>query len=72
MKKRPEGCIHPCPKPCHVDDCAPCKQMLRPKCHCGLTQVYVRCYDLLNPEKVDILKSCGNRCPKNVSLLNFF
>ncbi|XP_044731524.1 NF-X1-type zinc finger protein NFXL1 [Chrysoperla carnea] len=65
LKKRPEGCIHPCPKPCHADDCAPCKQMLRPKCHCGLTQVYVRCYDLLDPEKVDILKSCGNRCPKN-------
>ncbi|KAH1004003.1 hypothetical protein HUJ04_003825 [Dendroctonus ponderosae] len=64
-KPRPEGCTHVCPKPCHPARCPPCKQMLRIKCHCGLTQPYVQCNSWLNVEKHEELQSCGNQCPKN-------
>ncbi|CAG9761630.1 unnamed protein product [Ceutorhynchus assimilis] len=64
-KPRPEGCTHSCPKPCHSGDCPPCKQMLRIKCHCGLTQPYISCSDWLNLDKREQLQSCGNQCPKN-------
>ncbi|XP_030765606.1 NF-X1-type zinc finger protein NFXL1 isoform X2 [Sitophilus oryzae] len=64
-KPRPEGCAHSCPKPCHPDACPPCKQMLRIKCHCGLTQPYVPCSSWQDVEKREELQSCGNQCPKN-------
>lgn len=64
-KERPEGCQHPCPKPCHPGPCPPCKNMVRIKCYCGLNQPYIRCSDWINPEKRDELQSCGNQCPKN-------
>ncbi|XP_076265116.1 NF-X1-type zinc finger protein NFXL1 [Rhynchophorus ferrugineus] len=64
-KPQPEGCTHSCPKQCHPGSCPPCKQMLRIKCHCGLTQPYVSCSDWLNVDKREELQSCGNQCPKN-------
>lgn len=65
-KKRPEGCQHTCPKPCHPGECPPCKQMVRIKCHCSLLQLYVVCKDLLNPDKQEEIQSCGYQCPKNL------
>ncbi|XP_066250881.1 NF-X1-type zinc finger protein NFXL1 [Euwallacea similis] len=64
-KSRPEDCTHECPKPCHPGSCPPCKQMLRIKCHCALTQPYVPCGDWLDEAKREELQSCGNQCPKN-------
>ncbi|XP_018334873.1 NF-X1-type zinc finger protein NFXL1 [Agrilus planipennis] len=64
-KPRPEGCNHACPMPCHPGPCPPCKQMIRIKCYCGLTQPYVSCKDWIVPEKKENLQSCGNQCPKN-------
>ena len=65
-KPRPEGCVHDCPKPCHLGSCLPCKQMLRIKCHCGLNQPYVVCEDWSFAENKEQLQSCGNQCPSNV------
>lgn len=64
-KDRPDGCPHECPKPCHSGRCPPCKQMLRIKCHCGLTQPYVACSEWIILEKREEMQSCGNQCPKN-------
>ncbi len=27
QRDRPDGCAHSCPRPCHPDDCEPCKQV---------------------------------------------
>lgn len=42
-KSRPVGCPHPCVLPCHPGECPPCIQMLRIKCHCKITTLYVEC-----------------------------
>lgn len=42
-KARPPGCPHPCVLPCHPGECPPCVQMLRIKCHCKITSLYVEC-----------------------------
>lgn len=42
-KSRPAGCPHPCVLPCHPGKCPPCVQMLRIKCHCKITSLYVEC-----------------------------
>ena len=42
-KSRPSGCPHPCVLPCHPGECPPCAQMLRIKCHCKITSLYVEC-----------------------------
>ncbi|KAJ8949734.1 hypothetical protein NQ318_005055 [Aromia moschata] len=64
-KSRPEGCQHPCPKPCHLGPCLPCKAMIRIKCHCQLNQPYVCCSEWIDVNKREELQSCGNQCPKN-------
>lgn len=71
-KPRPEGCTHSCLKPCHPGDCPPCSQMLRVQCHCSLNQLYIQCSDWTssNEDKKQMLQSCGNQCPKNVSSMN--
>lgn len=65
LKERPEGCKHPCPKPCHPGNCLPCKNMVRIKCHCGLNQLYVTCNEWICNNKKEELQCCGNQCPKN-------
>lgn len=73
--KRSNGCIHPCEKPCHTGQCDLCLANIKTVCHCGLTQVYYKCGDFyrddidenaLSAER-EKMKSCGNRCIKNVS-----
>lgn len=59
------SCGHPCPLPCHPGDCDPCKAILKIRCLCGLTQLFVNCNDWTSAEEKEALQSCGNRCPKN-------
>lgn len=42
-KRRPAGCPHSCPLPCHPGDCPPCSQMIRQRCHCKISMLYVEC-----------------------------
>ncbi|KAG9347036.1 hypothetical protein JZ751_005963 [Albula glossodonta] len=42
-RPRPPGCPHPCTRPCHSDDCPPCTQMIRLKCHCKITSLFIEC-----------------------------
>ncbi|KAI4470848.1 nuclear transcription factor x-box binding 1 nfx1 [Holotrichia oblita] len=60
-----DGCIHQCTKACHPDDCPPCTQIIRIKCHCGLNQPYVACKNWTSAENKEELQSCGNQCPNN-------
>jgi len=68
-KPRPEGCTHPCPRPCHPGECDPCKQMVRLRCHCGLTQLYVKCGEWTQAEDQakESMSNCGDQCPKMMS-----
>ncbi|KAF7248186.1 NF-X1-type zinc finger protein NFXL1 [Varanus komodoensis] len=68
-KPRPPGCPHPCPLPCHPGECAPCAQMIRMKCHCKLTSLYIECIKVIcaDLKEKDELSSCKNQCPKELS-----
>lgn len=65
-KQRPAGCAHPCTRPCHPGDCAPCTQYIKMKCHCGLNPVFVSCHQWSCEEQRDMLQSCKNRCCKQL------
>lgn len=66
LKSRPEGCNHACLKPCHPEPCDPCGQMIRIKCNCGITQLYVKCGQWIDasPEEKISLACCQDQCPK--------
>ncbi|KAJ6668565.1 hypothetical protein lerEdw1_012047 [Lerista edwardsae] len=67
-KPRPPGCPHLCPLLCHPGECSPCAQMIRMKCHCKLTSLYIECIKITSAdlkEKVE-LGSCKNQCPKEL------
>ncbi|CAI5783838.1 NF-X1-type zinc finger protein NFXL1 [Podarcis lilfordi] len=68
-KPRPPGCPHSCPLPCHPGDCPPCAQMIRMKCHCKLTSLYIECIKITcaDLKEKDELSSCKNQCPKELS-----
>lgn len=42
-KPRPTGCPHPCALPCHRGVCPPCTQMIRQRCHCKMSILYIEC-----------------------------
>uniref|UniRef100_A0A8C5S8H4 NF-X1-type domain-containing protein n=1 Tax=Laticauda laticaudata TaxID=8630 RepID=A0A8C5S8H4_LATLA len=67
-KPRPAGCSHACPLPCHPGECPPCAQMIRIKCHCKLTSLYIECIKITNAdaEEKEELCSCKNQCPKEL------
>lgn len=68
-KPRPPGCPHTCPRPCHLGDCPTCSQMIRQRCHCKISLLYVECTKLTSVDqrtKVE-LGSCNNQCPKELS-----
>lgn len=76
--ERSNGCIHPCERPCHTGDCDLCLANIKTTCHCGLTQVYYKCGDYFRTDDEIVLsaerekmKSCGNRCIKNVSFTDY-
>ncbi|XP_054863590.1 NF-X1-type zinc finger protein NFXL1-like isoform X3 [Amphiprion ocellaris] len=68
-KPRPPGCPHPCPRSCHRDDCPPCSQMIRQRCHCKISILYVECMILTAADDQTKVKlsSCNNQCPKELS-----
>ena len=68
---RPDGCNHPCLLPCHPEECPPCRQMIRMRCHCQLIVQHVECFkwtDASDREKTR-LRSCPGRCPKMVNIV---
>uniref|UniRef100_A0A2K6NYH5 Nuclear transcription factor, X-box binding like 1 n=1 Tax=Rhinopithecus roxellana TaxID=61622 RepID=A0A2K6NYH5_RHIRO len=69
-KSRPLGCLHPCILPCHPGECPPCVQMLRIKCHCKITSLYVECRKITTADvnEKNLLSCCKNQCPKEVLL----
>ncbi|XP_051914519.1 NF-X1-type zinc finger protein NFXL1, partial [Hippocampus zosterae] len=68
-KPRPLLCPHACPLPCHSGDCPPCHQMIRQRCHCKMSAIYVDCLKMtMADEETKIaLVSCTNQCPKELS-----
>ncbi|XP_023276318.1 NF-X1-type zinc finger protein NFXL1-like, partial [Seriola lalandi dorsalis] len=65
-KPRPPGCPHSCPRPCHPGNCPSCSQMIRQRCHCKISMLYVECTKLTSADKQTKkeLGSCNNQCPK--------
>lgn len=68
QRVRPAGCHHPCTKSCHPEECAPCSQYIKMKCHCGLNPVFVPCHQWTCGSEGDrtALQSCKNRCCKQL------
>ncbi|XP_028824270.1 NF-X1-type zinc finger protein NFXL1-like [Denticeps clupeoides] len=68
-KPRPPGCTHTCPRPCHQGSCPPCQQMMRVRCHCKISGLYIECvvWTASDDEGQTLLSSCRNRCPKQLS-----
>ncbi|CAL1536845.1 unnamed protein product [Lymnaea stagnalis] len=66
--KRPEGCTHPCLKPCHPPPCSPCRMMVRMRCHCQTLVNHIECLKWIaaSQNERDALKSCGQPCPKEM------
>ncbi|KAK1803743.1 hypothetical protein P4O66_020762, partial [Electrophorus voltai] len=67
-KPRPAGCPHTCALPCHRGNCPPCTQMIRQRCHCKITTLYIECLKLTSAddEGKKWLISCKNQCPKQL------
>ncbi|KAL0970526.1 hypothetical protein UPYG_G00243260 [Umbra pygmaea] len=68
VKPRPMDCPHPCALPCHPGSCPPCQQMIRQRCHCKISLMYIDCLKFSScsdPEK-SVLGSCQNQCPKQL------
>ncbi|XP_041971572.1 NF-X1-type zinc finger protein NFXL1 [Aricia agestis] len=62
---RPEKCTHKCPKQgCHPGPCPPCRVLEKIPCHCGVTENYLRCFELLTVTEETL--SCKQQCPKNL------
>ena len=67
IRPRPKDCTHPCQRACHSDPCETCAQLIRVRCHCELTQLYVECEKWICPsskEEKELLGSCKDQCPK--------
>ncbi|CAN9509419.1 unnamed protein product [Ophioblennius macclurei] len=67
-KPRPPGCPHTCPRPCHPGDCPACSQMIRQRCHCKMSLLYVQCREMTSADEETKVKlgSCNNQCPKEL------
>lgn len=68
VKPRPAGCAHPCVLPCHRSACPPCQLMLRQRCHCKISSLYIECLKFTSADEQDkqLLMSCQNQCPKQL------
>jgi len=66
--KRPEGCKHSCPLPCHLPPCPDCQANVKMKCHCGLTNIFVKCGEYLGAAESEreTMLSCKDQCPKQM------
>lgn len=67
-KSRPKDCTHPCGKPCHPGDCAPCNQYKQFRCYCENTLTVKACreYCAMTEEERGAARSCVQRCGKNL------
>ena len=67
-KPRLEGCMHPCLLTCHKNECPPCGQLIRMRCHCSMMLKHVGCDQWTHGDDRERirLKSCGCKCPKKV------
>lgn len=62
---RPDKCSHKCSiQSCHPGPCPPCEILERVTCHCGLTEIYLRCKDLVGATEETL--SCKQQCPKSL------
>ena len=63
---KPRACAHACPRACHPGECEPCALIIRVRCHCGLSQLYVKCgeWTLAGEERKAELGCCKDQCPK--------
>lgn len=62
---RPEKCSHKCSiRACHPGNCPPCEILERIPCHCGVTELYLRCRELSTA--TEEMLSCKQQCPKNL------
>lgn len=68
-KVRAPGCTHKCLQSCHPQTCAPCKQMVKLRCHCQLNMLYVECAKWTSSDKQTKtqLLSCNNQCPQHLT-----
>ncbi|EPY80143.1 hypothetical protein CB1_000854021 [Camelus ferus] len=61
---------HTCKKECHkvteIDSCTTKNKMLRIKCHCKITSLYVECRKITTADvnEKNLLSCCKNQCPK--------
>ena len=66
--ERSPACPHPCPLPCHPPPCAPCANVIKLRCHCGLANLLRKCGEYLIAsveEKKEVL-CCTDQCPKTL------
>lgn len=68
---REPPCSHPCPLPCHLNDCPSCKVLVKRPCHCGAMVHAFECvfYNNLNAKDQIKIRSCGGPCHRSVWLL---
>ncbi|KAJ4972295.1 hypothetical protein NE237_005394 [Protea cynaroides] len=68
QKERTPACPHPCPRPCHVGECSPCKALIKRSCHCGsMVHVFECTYYNCLPEKEQLnVRSCGGPCHRKL------
>lgn len=68
QKVRERACPHPCPLPCHQNDCPPCKVLVKRSCHCGSMVHRFECisYNSLNNKEQQIIRSCGGPCHRKL------
>lgn len=65
INPRPEKCSHKCSiRACHPGLCRPCETLERIPCHCGITELYLRCRDYSSA--TEEMLSCKQQCPKNL------
>ncbi|CAG9792862.1 unnamed protein product [Diatraea saccharalis] len=62
---RPDKCLHKCARQtCHPGACPPCDIFERVPCHCGVTELYLRCRELTTA--TEEMLSCKQQCSKNL------
>ncbi|KAK1311662.1 NF-X1-type zinc finger protein NFXL2 [Acorus calamus] len=68
QKERDPACIHPCPLPCHSDDCAPCRVLIKRSCHCSSMVHVFECtyFNSLSDKGQQRARSCGGPCHRKL------
>ena len=53
--QRKRSCEHPCPLPCHPQECPECEEEVRLPCHCTRSTISLECSEL---QQVIYLSQC--------------